>query len=77
MNPIAAFWIVMVCIAAGSLLGFVLRSVLPEHHLDKDAKDVVRLGTGLIASIAALVLKQHGRLGQYVLWRDQSSQVSR
>jgi hypothetical protein len=56
MNPITAFWIVMACIAGGSLLGFVLRSVLPEHHLDKDAKDVVRLGTGLIASIAALVL---------------------
>jgi hypothetical protein len=56
MNPIAVFWIVVACIAVGSLFGFVLRYTLPEHHLGKDAKDVVRLGTGLIASIAALVL---------------------
>jgi hypothetical protein len=33
-----------------------LRSTLPEHHLSTDAKDVVRLGTGLIGTIAALVL---------------------
>ncbi|MGB3038178.1 MAG: hypothetical protein WBB72_12465, partial [Methyloceanibacter sp.] len=29
---------------------------LPEHHLNSHAKDVVRLGAGLIATIAALVL---------------------
>jgi hypothetical protein len=33
-----------------------LRNTLPEHHLSSDAKDVVRLGTGLIGTIAALVL---------------------
>src|SRR6266481_8244720 len=33
-----------------------LRNTLPEHHLSTDAKDVVRLGTGLIGTIAALVL---------------------
>ena len=33
-----------------------LRRALPGHHLDDDAKDVVRLGTGLIGTIAALVL---------------------
>jgi hypothetical protein len=37
------------------LLGTVMRSVLPSHYLS-DAKDVVRLGTGLIGTIAALVL---------------------
>lgn len=30
--------------------------MLPGHHLSSDAKDVVRLGAGLIATIAALVL---------------------
>jgi hypothetical protein len=30
--------------------------MLPEHHLDKDAQDVVRLGVALIATMAALVL---------------------
>jgi hypothetical protein len=34
----------------------MLRHTLPEHHLDDHAKDVVRLGVGLIATIAAPVL---------------------
>ena len=43
-------------IVGGVLIGVFLRSTLPGHHLADDAKDVVRLGTGLIATIAALVL---------------------
>jgi len=34
----------------------LLRNKLPENHLGSDAKDVVRLGAGLIGTIAALVL---------------------
>jgi hypothetical protein len=41
---------------AGIILGFLLRSALPRHHLDKDSQDVVRLGVGLIATMAALVV---------------------
>ena len=41
---------------AGIFLGTLLRRSLPEHHLNEHAKDVVRLGVGLIATIAALVL---------------------
>jgi hypothetical protein len=33
-----------------------LRMVLPEHHLSDESKDVVKLGTGMIATLAALVL---------------------
>jgi hypothetical protein len=33
-----------------------IRSALPRHHLRDDAKDVVRLSTGLIGTMAALVL---------------------
>src|SRR5262249_37497123 len=39
-----------------ALFGVVLRNLLPDHHLANEAKDVVRLGTGLIATLAALVL---------------------
>jgi len=56
MNPSTLSLIVFACIASGALLGMFLRSTLPEHHLSADAKDVVRLGTGLIGTIAALVL---------------------
>src|SRR5215469_16686133 len=33
-----------------------LRTVLPEHYLSEASKDVVKLVTGLIATLAALVL---------------------
>ena len=56
MSAIALSGIAFVCIAGGVLLGMFLRNTLPEHHLNSDAKDVVRLGTGLIGTIAALVL---------------------
>ena len=40
----------------GALVGMALRRVLPEDHLTSDAKDVVKLAMGLIATMAALVL---------------------
>jgi hypothetical protein len=40
----------------GIVLGALLGTTLPQHHLSKDSQDVVRLGVGLIATIAALVL---------------------
>jgi hypothetical protein len=43
-------------IFGGALLGMLLRLVLPEPHLSSDTKDVVRLSTGLIATLSALVL---------------------
>jgi hypothetical protein len=43
-------------IFGGALLGMLLRLVLPEPHLSADTKDVVRLSTGLIATLSALVL---------------------
>jgi uncharacterized protein DUF4239 len=40
----------------GALFGIFLRSILPEPILSEKSKDVVRLGTGLVATMAALVL---------------------
>jgi len=48
--------VTLVCVFGGALLGLFLRSVLPEHHLREDSKDVVKLVTGLIATLSALVL---------------------
>ena len=56
VNSFTLSLITLVCILGGILLGAWLRKRLPEHHLSGDAKDVVRLGTGLIGTIAALVL---------------------
>jgi hypothetical protein len=38
------------------MLGVRLRAALPNHHLNSDAKDVVKLAMGLVATMTALVL---------------------
>jgi len=43
-------------IFGGVLLGMFLRSLLPEHHVSEDSRDVMKLGTGMIATMAALIL---------------------
>ena len=56
VSPIAISLIAFACIFAGTLLGFFLRFSLPQHHLGNESKDAVKLGTGMIATLAALVL---------------------
>jgi hypothetical protein len=56
VSPQAISLIAFGCIFAGSLLGMFLRTVLPEHHLSAESKDVVKLGAGVIATLAALVI---------------------
>jgi len=38
------------------MMGLSLGKVLPDRHLDNEAKDIVKLTTGLIATLSALVL---------------------
>jgi hypothetical protein len=49
-------FVVFAVILGGSFGGMLLRNVLPAHHLVEDSKDLVRLGTGVIGTIGALVL---------------------
>src|SRR5512147_1566957 len=55
MNPLISC-IVFACVFGGALLGLFLQGPLPDHHLSETTKDAVKLGTGLIAMLAALVL---------------------
>ncbi|MCU1752816.1 hypothetical protein [Pseudomonas sp. 6D_7.1_Bac1] len=48
--------IVFICVFGSALLGSYLRDRLPSHHLSDDSIGVVKLATGLIATMAALVL---------------------
>jgi hypothetical protein len=52
----AISWVVFACVFGGAMLGMFLRGVLPEHHLDQDSKDVVKLGMALVATMSALLL---------------------
>ena len=56
MSPIAVSLIAFAVILGGAFAGTFLRKALPDHHLADDAKDIIRLGAGLIGTIAALVL---------------------
>jgi hypothetical protein len=56
MNSIAIRLFVLACTFGGALLGMFLRAVLPERHLSADSKETIRLGVGMIATMAALVL---------------------
>jgi hypothetical protein len=56
MSPLSLSGIIFALTVGGIFLGSLLRQTLPKHHLDEDAQSTVRLGVGLIATIAALVL---------------------
>jgi hypothetical protein len=56
MSPIVLSAGIFLLTVGGIFLGSLLRDALPRHHLNKDTQDVVRLGVGLIATMAALVV---------------------
>ncbi len=56
MSPLATSSIVFACIFGVALLAMFVKRFLPEHHLSAESKDVVKLGMGTMATLAAIVL---------------------
>lgn len=56
VNPLEVSALIFLCIFGGAMAGIWLRQVLPEHYLDAETKDLVKLGVGLIGTMAALLL---------------------
>src|SRR4051794_12948287 len=56
MHSLEISAIVFAWIFAGAVFGMILRKIIPEHHLNSDAKDVIKLATGLVVTMSALVL---------------------
>src|SRR5215475_11356507 len=56
MSSIIIAFVVFGCVFGGALLGILFRRMLPTHHLSSDSKDTVKLGMGLVGTMAALVL---------------------
>jgi hypothetical protein len=48
--------IVFTCVFGSAMVGFFLGKKLPEGHLENNSKEIVKLSTGLIATLSALVL---------------------
>jgi hypothetical protein len=56
MNSIAVSSIVLTCVFGGALFGMFLPTRLPEDHLSPKSTDLVKMGMGLIGTMAAMVL---------------------
>jgi 2-methylcitrate dehydratase PrpD len=56
MSPLALSCVIFLLVLGGIFIGTVFRRALPKNHLSKETQGVVRLGAGLTATIAALVL---------------------
>ena len=56
MNDLVISLLVFAIIFGGALVGVFVRPLLSEKHLHPDSKDVVKMATGLIGTLAALVL---------------------
>src|SRR5262245_31066734 len=56
MNSIVTSGILFVFILGGALVGMFLRAIRPKDHLSAGSKEVIKVGTGLISTMAALVL---------------------
>jgi hypothetical protein len=56
MNPELVALIVFAAVFGGAMSGMFLATVLPPEHLNAESREVVKLGMGLVATMAALVL---------------------
>jgi len=56
MSPVALGSIVFAGVSGGGLLGLSVRKLLPPEHLHDESVGMVKFGTGLLATLTALVL---------------------
>jgi hypothetical protein len=50
----ALFTLASLCV--GILIGSLIRNRLPDHHLRDDSRDVIKMASGMIATLVALVI---------------------
>ena len=56
MSSSAVSGIVFIVLICGALLGALVRNLVHTSKLDEDSREIIRLGTGLLGTLAALVL---------------------
>ena len=56
MNALTVGPLAFLALLVSTGLGVGLVRLLPEHHLDKDSKDAIRLTTAIVGTLAALAL---------------------
>ena len=56
MSSLSISLLTLACVFGAALFGLFLNSVLPQNYLDEGSRDTVKLMTGLMATLSALVL---------------------
>src|ERR1700694_1035777 len=56
ISSIAIALIVLAIVFGAALVGMFIRPMLPKHHLNDESRNVLQLGMGLMATMAALLL---------------------
>ena len=56
LKPLSISLVVFACVFGSALVGTTLRKIMPEHYLNPEANEVIKLGLGLITVMTALVL---------------------
>ena len=56
MGALGISFVAFACVSGATVLGFFLHDILPRDHLSEGSKDTVKLGMGMVATLAALVL---------------------
>jgi len=56
VSPLGTSSIAFACVSGATVLGFLLHDILPRDHRSEGSKDTVKLGMGMVATLAALVL---------------------
>jgi len=56
VSALAISLIAFIVVVAGAWLGAAVSRRLPKHHLDSESKDMIKVGIGFLATLAALVL---------------------
>jgi hypothetical protein len=56
MSSVSLAVVAFLCPLLGASVGTTPRSRLPEYHLGRESTDAIKLATGLVATLVALVL---------------------
>jgi hypothetical protein len=56
VTPLGISCFAFACVVGATLVGLFLHDILPKDHLSDDSKDTVKLGMGMVATLAALIL---------------------
>lgn len=56
MSELSISAVIVLTILGAAWIGGVVRTKLPQHHLNEDTKDMVKVGIGFLATLSAIVL---------------------